>query len=389
MSPINDDLNILLDILPPHLVAILGLRNTEDLIEVVLDLGRIPLARTLNGDYQPHEDYYTTIADIKHITTALGSFASDNRAGLESTLHRISCMRDRDDTIIGLTIRVGRAIEGTVDIIEDLLETGKSLLFLGKPGSGKTTLIRESARVLADAFGKRVVIVDSASEIAGLGAVPHRGIGRARRMHVPNPSKQPAVMLEATCNHYPEVLLVDEIGDDKEAAACKTIAERGVMLIASAHGITLDNLAKNPVLSKILGGVTTVTISDERAERLGTSKSIREREAPATFPIIVQVYDYNTLVVHHDADAAVDALLNGHQLQAEERTRNSDGTITKKVIYLGEIERPTLVEPMLSMHDFYPESAYPSGRGKYTTKAPKNGQLSRASKDKRVIKKAW
>src|SRR3989442_2470881 len=200
------------------------------------------------------------------------------------------CGRDWSSDVCSsdlLTLRVGRAVYGTMEIIRDVVEAGRSILLLGKPGVGKTTLLREVARVLADEMGKRVVIVDTSNEIAGDGDIPHPGIGRARRMQVATPSLQHAVMIEAVENHMPEVVVIDEIGTEQEAAAARTIAERGVQLIATAHGNTLENLMLNPTLSDLVGGIQTVTLSDEEARRRGTQKSVLERKAPPTFQTLV------------------------------------------------------------------------------------------------------
>jgi len=268
-----DDLSLLLDILPPHIREPLYQQiNYSELLEVVLDLGRIPEAR------YPHQEVVLNPkevrkADIEYAVSRLGSFSGDNRAGIERTLHRISAVRNRNGQIIGLTCRVGRAIFGTVRIIQDLVESDKSVLLLGRPGVGKTTILREVARVLADDFKKRVIVVDTSNEIAGDGDIPHPAIGHARRMQVPTPSMQHAVMIEAVENHMPQVIIVDEIGTELEAQAARTIAERGVQLVGTAHGNTLDNLVLNPTLCDLIGGIQTVTLGDEEARRRGTQKN--------------------------------------------------------------------------------------------------------------------
>jgi len=274
----TDELNLLFQTLPPHLYrAIHQLSDLGYLLEIVLDLGREPEARF------PEEevilsDTPITAEDLEFVASRVGSFGDDNRAGIERTLHRISAIRNRNRQIVGMTCRVGRAITGTIDIIKDMVIGGKSILLLGRPGIGKTTMLRECARVLADEMKKRVVIVDTSNEIGGDGDIPHPGIGRARRMQVRTPALQHAVMIEAVENHMPQVIVIDEIGTELEAAAARTIAERGVQLIATAHGNSLDNLMVNPTLNDLLGGIQTVTLSDEEARRRGTQKSVLERK---------------------------------------------------------------------------------------------------------------
>ena len=228
---------------------------------------------------------------------------------------------------MGLTLRVGRAVYGTMEIIRDVVESGRSILLLGRPGVGKTTLLREVARVLADEMGKRVVIVDTSNEIAGDGDIPHPGIGRARRMQVATPSLQHAVMIEAVENHMPEVVVIDEIGTEQEAAAARTIAERGVQLIATAHGNTLENLMLNPTLSDLVGGIQTVTLSDEEARRRGTQKSVLERKAPPTFQVLVEIQAYQRVAIYHDVAQTVDAVLLGMPIAPELRERDATGDL--------------------------------------------------------------
>lgn len=322
---ITDDLEALLDILPSNIRhAVEKANDSEHLLEIVIDLGRIPTARFVDGEITLLEKEVTR-AEIDHITERIGVFDADNRAGMERTLHRISAIRNRLGVIVGLTCRVGRAVYGTVDIIQDLIESGKSVLILGRPGVGKTTLLREAARILAET--KRVVIVDTSNEIGGDGDVPHPAVGKARRMQVREPMLQHEVMIEAVENHNPEVIVIDEIGRELEALAARTIAERGVQLIGTAHGQTLDNLLLNPTLSDLVGGIEAVTLSDEEARRRGTQKTVLERRAPPTFDVLIEIQTRDRFTVHQDIMTSVDALLRDTPIPPEVRTREESGEI--------------------------------------------------------------
>lgn len=328
---ITDDLQALLDVLPREIAqAVTDLNDFDNLLEVILDLGRLPTARYVDREIVLSQGE-TTREDIDFVVERIGEFDTDNRAGLERTLHRIAAIRNRRGHIVGMTCRVGRAVYGTTDIIKDLIESGKSLLLLGRPGVGKTTILRESARILAD--GSRVVIVDTSNEIGGDGDVPHPAVGRARRMQVATPALQHEVMIEAVENHNPEVIVIDEIGRELEAAAARTIAERGVQLIGTAHGNNLENLLLNPTLSDLVGGIESVTLSDEEARRRGTQKTVLERRSPPTFDVLIEIQNRDRLAVHSDVAAAVDSLLRGYPLPPEIRTRIEDGEI--------RIERPS------------------------------------------------
>lgn len=284
---ITSNIELLLESLPPHIRQRLDDDpRRDDLIEIVMDLGRLPEAR-FRGEETFLSEMEITREDLDYIVSRIGQFGEDNRAGIQRTLHRISAMRNRAGLVIGVTCRVGRAVFGTIDIIQDLVEEGQSMLLLGKPGVGKTTLLREVARVLADDSRKRVVIVDTSNEIAGDGDIPHPAIGRSRRMQVARPTEQHAVMIEAVENHMPEVVVIDEIGTELEAQAARTIAERGVQLVGTAHGNTLENLMINPTLSDLIGGIQAVTLGDEEARRRGTQKTVLERKAPPTFDVLV------------------------------------------------------------------------------------------------------
>lgn len=322
---ITDDLHALMAVLPARIVeAVTAANNSDNLLEIVLDLGRLPMARYVDKELSL-SDIEVEHADIDHVVSRIGEFDADNRAGLERTLHRISAIRNRHGTIVGLTCRVGRAVYGTIDIIQDLLESGKSILLLGKPGIGKTTMLRESARILAEK--KRVIIVDTSNEIGGDGDVPHPAVGKARRMQVATPSLQHEVMIEAVENHNPEVIIIDEIGRELEAMAARTIAERGVQLVATAHGRTLENLLLNPTLSDLIGGIESVTLSDEEARRRGTQKTVLERRSPPTFDVLVELQERDRLAVHPDVAAVVDTLVRGYPIQPEIRYRDANDEI--------------------------------------------------------------
>jgi len=315
----------MLSVLPPEIArAVQSRDNFDNLLEVILDLGRIPTARFVDAEV-PLSEQNVTQFDLDYVTDRIGDFDADNRAGMERTLHRISAIRNRRGRIVGLTCRVGRAVYGTIDIISDLVNSGQSILILGKPGVGKTTMLREAARILAET--RRVVIVDTSNEIGGDGDVPHPAVGAARRMQVPKPSLQHEVMIEAVENHNPEVIVIDEIGRELEAQAARTIAERGVQLIGTAHGNSLENLLLNPTLSDLVGGIESVTLSDDEARRRGTQKTVLERRAPPTFTVLVEIQTRQRVAVHREVSVAVDALLRGFLAPPEERYWDEKGGI--------------------------------------------------------------
>ena len=364
---ITDDLQALLNVLPARITeAVIQADDSDNLLEIVLDLGRVPVARFVNREVTL-SDVETTHEDIDAVVANIGEFDADNRAGLERTLHRISAIRNRHARIVGLTCRVGRAVYGTIDIIEDLLATGQSILLLGRPGIGKTTMLRESARILAD--DKRVIIVDTSNEIGGDGDVPHPAVGRARRMQVAKPSLQHEVMIEAVENHNPEVIIIDEIGRELEALAARTIAERGVQLVATAHGRTLENLLLNPTLSDLVGGIESVTLSDEEARRRGTQKTVLERRSPPTFDVLIEIEERDRLHVHADVSVAVDALVRGYPLAPEVRYRDPVGEVV--------IEKPA---PSLAMR-----STPQTSRRIFANNSENTQPLSRAARGNPVL----
>jgi stage III sporulation protein SpoIIIAA len=324
---ITDDLDRLLEVLPDAVrQALAPPEAREQLLEVVLDLGRAPEAR-YPGRAVSLGEAVVGRADLAAVVEQLGAFGGDNRAGIERTLHRISAIRNRTGTIVGLTCRVGRAVFGTVAMVRDLMDSGQSLLLMGRPGVGKTTALREIARVLADELGKRVVVIDTSNEIAGDGDIPHPAIGRARRMQVARPELQHQVMIEAVENHMPEVIVIDEIGTELEAQAARTIAERGVMLVATAHGNELANLVKNPTLSDLVGGIESVTLGDEEARRRRSQKTVLERAAEPTFPLAVEMHSRDRWLVHRDVARTVDLLLRGQLPRPQVRELDGDGRL--------------------------------------------------------------
>ena len=352
---VADDLEALLEVLPAHIGDPLrAMERRRSLLEVVMDLGREPEAR-FPGDEQVLSDKPVSSADIDHIVERIGAFGGDNRAGIERTLHRISAIRNREGRVVGVTCRVGRAVFGTIGIIRDLVESGRSVLMMGRPGVGKTTMLREAARVLADDLKKRVIIVDTSNEIGGDGDIPHPAIGRARRMQVATPTMQHSVMIEAVENHMPEVIVIDEIGTELEAQAARTIAERGVQLIATAHGNTLENLMLNPTLCDLVGGVQSVTLSDEEARRRGTQKSVLERKAPPTFDVVVEIHNWNRVAVHAEVAETIDALLRGFARSAVIRYRDEQGQLRTE-------EQPRNQLAVMREHDFEARRPLDDGR---------------------------
>ena len=377
---VHGELDLLLEVLPARVTEALRHReDLEDLLEVVLDLGRVPEARFVSGDLVL-DDQEIARDDLEYVVQRIGKFGDDNRAGIERTLHRISAIRNRKGQVVGLTCRVGRAVFGTIKIIEDLAFSGQNILLLGRPGVGKTTMLREMARVLADDALKRVIIVDTSNEIAGDGDVPHSAIGHARRMQVVTPSKQHAVMIEAVENHMPQVIIIDEMGTEQEAAAARTIAERGVQLIGTAHGNTLDNLILNPTLSDLIGGVQTVTLGDQEAKFRGTQKTVLERKAPPTFDIVVEIQSWEQVAVHEDVAQVVDQALRGYQIAPVVRSLGEDGEVklsqeaprrSEGTPASWSADRPS---PRSSKNKFIDEPRWYSEESNGSGPAPVNGQ---------------
>jgi stage III sporulation protein SpoIIIAA len=348
MAVPDDDFQLLMGVLPEPLQAAVRELPPGEVLEVVMDLGRSPEARLTSRVARLSETPITR-EDLAHVLSQVGTVSEDNRAGIERTLHRVSAIRNRQGKVVGLTLRVGRAIYGTIDMLKDLIASGLNILLLGRPGVGKTTKLREVARVLADDLGKRVMVVDTSNEIGGDGDIPHPGVGGARRMQVSRPDRQHDVMIEAVENHMPEAIIVDEIGTSAEASAARTIAERGVQLVATAHGNTLENLVLNPTLSDLVGGVHTVTLSDEEARRRRTQKTISERRAPPTFDVVVEMVSRDEVLVHRDTAQSVDRLLAGENVGGERR-QLVEGQVEVK-------EEPQAVAPLPIRSSEAPASA--------------------------------
>ncbi len=387
MSIFSDGLPQFLDILPPVVRERLQVAaDLDSLIEVVLDYGRFAEIR-YRDRVERLNNVLVSEHDLEYVVKSVGDFGDDNRAGIERTLHRISCMRNRHGKVIGLTCRVGRALEGTIDIIDDIVRSGQSILILGRPGVGKTTKLREVARVLADEVNKRVIIVDTSNEIAGDGDVPHPGIGNARRMQVTRVAEQHDVMIEAVENHMPEVIVIDEIGNEAEANAARTIAERGVQLIGTAHGQTLENLMLNPSLADLVGGIQAVTLSDDEARRRGTQKTVLERKAPPTFDVVIELLDYDRLAVHSNVMKTVDLILRGVPAKPEIRVRTQTGSVEVVQSEVSpDIEAPGFNErfPSLSRIPSEPTPASQSGNGK--TREPREPRSETATKVPQMLR---
>ncbi|MEE8046938.1 MAG: R3H domain-containing nucleic acid-binding protein [Dehalococcoidia bacterium] len=344
-AQVVDDLEAFIGIFPDNIADSLRAReDIGDLVEVVLDLGRTPEAR-FQFDQLSLSEVEVSREQIAHVVEQVGHFGDDNRAGIERTLHRISVMRNRAGEPVGLTCRVGRAVYGSVRLIEDLIRSGKSVLILGRPGVGKTTILRETARVLADEAGKRVVVVDTSNEIAGDGDVPHPAIGHARRMQVANTSLQHNVMIEGVENHMPEVIVIDEMSTELEALAARTIAERGVQLVATAHGNSLANVVSNPTLSDLVGGTQTVTLGDIEARRRRTQKTVLERKHDPTFDIVVEIRERNSVAIHPEVGTAVDRMLRGISIPQEARRLQPDGSVETEVEEMPGIESEFIPAP--------------------------------------------
>ena len=388
---VTDNLDKLLTIFPDSIRSKLDEQlesDSDNLIEVVLDLGRLPEAR-FSDRVTYIRDEPVTKEEIQYCIERVGMFSSDNRAGIERTLHRISAIRNRTGDIIGLTCRIGRAIFGTIVMIRDLVETGQSILLLGRPGVGKTTALREIARVLADDLEKRVVIIDTSNEIAGDGDVPHPAIGRARRMQVARPELQHQVMIEAVENHMPEVIVIDEIGTELEALAARTIAERGVQLVGTAHGNTVENLIKNPTLSDLVGGIQSVTLGDDEARRRRTQKTVLERKAPPTFAIAVEMLERQRWVVHDDVSATIDTLLRGIEPPAQVRTVDDSGEVT---IIHEESKSP--LKPLPSRNtdgvaSFYPQGLRASGKMTPLSLSTSKARRDNNSEFEHLLERSW
>ncbi|MBP3820870.1 single-stranded DNA-binding protein [bacterium] len=370
----QNDIEKLVEILPQRIRQCLTFEKLDDAIEIVLDLGRVPEIRHSDGKIEYLECNSVGIQDLEFITERIPEFTSDNRSGIAGTLHRISAIRNRQNKIVGLTCRIGRVVTGTISCIKDICLQNKSILFLGRPGVGKTTKLREISRLVADELAKRVVIVDTSNEIAGDGDIPHPAVGHARRMQVRQPEFQKDVMIEAVENHTPEVIIVDEIGTEEEAQAARTIAERGVMLIATAHGNTLENLIKNPTLSDLVGGIQSVTLGDDEAKRRSSQKTVLEREKQPTFDIVIEILDRNTLAVYKDTAEAVDYILRGWPIRPEIRKVDKTYEFTAPALVSASQRVPNVIDKINKLDETieHPESLkFSFSRQKYVEEVKK------------------
>lgn len=315
--------------------------NRADLMEVVLDIGRRPFA-WVNGERHflgTHND--GLVVSRQHLDDIVRPlhFGADNRAGINGSLHRISAVRNRDDDIVGLTLRVGRYIAGNSIMIADILAgmPHASILICGEPGSGKTSIIRDAARFLAER--NSLLIIDTSCEIGGSGDVPHHCIGLSRRMQVKSVKDQAQVMVECVQNHTPAVMVIDEIGRKAEVQAALTCKERGVRIIASAHG-NMPGLVRNQALCDLVGGIEAVTVGDttarqeaKRRRKKMASKIQAQRRGPPIFDVIIEVKRgvlHEWHIVSKSADA-VDSILRDGTYNAQVRTRQDSGSSTIRV----------------------------------------------------------
>jgi len=326
----SEELDALFNILPTAIASAIRERPADSLVDIVLDLGRVPKVhveeetkdgrRRIKAHALPLP--LVTEVDIQTVLGGIGTLSADNRAGIPHTLHRVSALRARDGSVIGFTMRVGRVVYGSLKLMGDIVSSGKSVLLVGAPGVGKTTVLREMARVLSDEYHKRVMVVDTSNEIAGDARIPHSGIGSARRIEVPTPNKQALVMLEAVQNHTPEVIIVDEIGSRDEVVSMQAIAHRGVRLVATVHGTSLWQVVNNPSVCALIGGVHPVILSDAEAKLRESKKTVMQRQHPPVYDVAIEITSRSSWVVYPDVAVAVDNMLlrNGEAMTRKQPT---------------------------------------------------------------------
>jgi len=316
LNAVTNDFNVLLHSLPSSITDYIV--DPDNLIEIVVDLQR-PVELRFSDDSFIELKTIGTEYLIEEILNEMSEPGVDNRCGLNETLHRISVIQNKNLDIVGMTIRIGKPYVGNAILIADLLEDKKNILLIGPPGRGKTSILREASNILSSELLKRVVIVDTSNEIAGEGNVPHRAVGRSRRLQVPKTKAQHDVMIEAVENHNPHTIIIDEVSTSEEGLAAQTIAQRGVQILATVHGHTLNDLIQNKSLASMVGGINKVTLSDDTARARGCQKTALEREFQPPFDCVVEINAFDEVAVHHNVNESVDAILNGKKVVPELR----------------------------------------------------------------------
>lgn len=233
-----DQFEAILNILPSW-IRLFAREYQEELEEIALQEGRPPSLWL--GNRFVEGERVVEPSDLEAVKQKLKAeyqveFREDGRAGISGTLHRISALYDRYGILVGMTIRLARVVKGLADPIIPFLLDGKSLLIIGPPGVGKTTLLRDVIRQLAIIYGPKVVIVDTSNEIGGEGRVPHPVLGASKRVQVriPDPMKGEnhlsmlaRAYYEAVANHGPQIVVGDEVSSKDDVAVVETIGRRG------------------------------------------------------------------------------------------------------------------------------------------------------------------